>query len=122
MPRVDIDTEFVVAAAEVLDEGVSGADHSGRAELGEAAHRSQSGLEPALVGFDGVIGVLLSDVAYGGQQFVEHAGVGRCPVGGDVARAVPCSSARVKNRRVAVRSLFSETSTSMTCPYWSIAR
>jgi hypothetical protein len=28
MPWFDIDTEFVVAAAEVLDEGVPGADHS----------------------------------------------------------------------------------------------
>jgi hypothetical protein len=34
----------------------------------------------------------------------------------------PCSSARVKNRRVAAMSRFWETSTSMTCPNWSIAR
>jgi hypothetical protein len=27
MPRIDIDTEFVVAAAQVLDERVPGADH-----------------------------------------------------------------------------------------------
>jgi transposase InsO family protein len=34
----------------------------------------------------------------------------------------PCSSAWVKNRRVAARSRFSATSTSMTWPNWSIAR
>lgn len=31
MPRVDIDTEFVVAASEALDERVSGADYPCRA-------------------------------------------------------------------------------------------
>jgi hypothetical protein len=36
--------EFVVSAAEVLDEGVPGSDHPCAAELCEAAHRPQSGL------------------------------------------------------------------------------
>jgi hypothetical protein len=67
MLPVGIHAEFVVAAAQVLDEGVPGADHSGRAELFEAAHRSQSGLESAMVSFDEIIDVLLCDVAGGGQ-------------------------------------------------------
>ena len=34
----------------------------------------------------------------------------------------PCFRARVKNRQVAARSRFSDTSTSMTWTNWSIAR
>ena len=39
-----------------------------------------------MVSFDGVIGVLLGDVARGGHQFIEHARVGRCPIRGHLAR------------------------------------
>jgi hypothetical protein len=41
-----------MAAADVLDERVPGADDSCAAELFEAAHRSQSGLQPSVIGFD----------------------------------------------------------------------
>jgi hypothetical protein len=85
MARVDIDAEFVVAASQVLDEAVSGADHAGAAEPFEAAHRPQSGLEPSMIGFDRIVGILLGDVARGGCQLIERAGVGRCAVGGHVA-------------------------------------
>ena len=44
-----------MAAADVLDEGVPGADDSCAAELFEAAHRSQSGLQPSVLGFDPVV-------------------------------------------------------------------
>jgi hypothetical protein len=44
IPRVNIDSEFVVAAAEVLDECVPGTDHPRRAKPFQAAHRSQLGL------------------------------------------------------------------------------
>jgi hypothetical protein len=44
-----------VAAADVLDERVPGADHLSAAELFEAAHRSQPGLQSAVIGFDGVV-------------------------------------------------------------------
>ena len=64
---VEFHAEFVVAAAEVLDERVSSTDHSGRAEPFEAAHRPQSGLEPSMIGFDRIIPVLLGDMARGGQ-------------------------------------------------------
>lgn len=47
---VGIKIEFVVAASEVLDEGVSGADHAGDRPF-QAPHRPQSGLEPSLIGF-----------------------------------------------------------------------
>ena len=41
---VEFHAEFVVAAAEVLDDCVSGADHAGRAEPFEATHGPESGL------------------------------------------------------------------------------
>ncbi len=41
-----------------------------------------------MIGFNGVVGVLLDDVARGRQQqLIEHSWVGRCPVGGHLARA-----------------------------------
>ena len=80
MSGVGVEAEFVVAAAEILDEGVSGADHSCRAEPCEPAHRSQPGFQPPMVGFNRVVGVLLGDVVRGRQQLTQHAGVGRCPV------------------------------------------
>ena len=39
VPRIDVGAKFVVAAVEVLNEGVPCADHSGRAQLFEIAHR-----------------------------------------------------------------------------------
>ncbi len=59
MPRVNIDAEFVVAAAQVLDEGVSGTDHVGRTKLFQAAHWPQPGFEPTVIGFDGTIGSVM---------------------------------------------------------------
>ena len=50
-----IHAELVVATSEVLDEGVSGADHPGGAKLFEAAHRPQPGLESPIICFDRVI-------------------------------------------------------------------
>ena len=71
MPRallhwVDINTEFVVAAAEVLDEGVS-ADHHARRSMGlQPAHRPESCLEAAVVAFDPVV-LVLAGVMPGGR-------------------------------------------------------
>jgi hypothetical protein len=39
-----------------------------------------------MIGFDAVVGVLLEDMARGGQQLVEHSRVGGCPVGSDLTR------------------------------------
>src|SRR5918998_4659727 len=64
-------SKFVVAAADVLDEGVSGGDYSCAAEAFEPAHRSQSGLQPSVIGFNRVISVLLGDMAGGGHHLVE---------------------------------------------------
>jgi hypothetical protein len=56
-----------VAAADVLDECVSGADHAGRAEPLEATHGPESILEPSMIGLDWIIPVLPHDVARGRQ-------------------------------------------------------
>ena len=77
-----IGAEFVVAAAEVLDECVTGADHAGGAEPFESAHRPDSGLEPSMIGLKGIVRVLLHDMARGGQQLIEYSWVGRGSVGG----------------------------------------
>ena len=79
--------EFVVAAADVLDEGVPGADHPCAAESFQAAHWPQSGLQSAVVGFDGVIRVLVQDMAGGGQQLIQCPWVSLCPVGGHLGRS-----------------------------------
>ena len=45
--------------------------------------------------------MLLNDMTRGGHQLVEHARVGRHPLGADLIRTGPCSRARIKNRSVA---------------------
>jgi hypothetical protein len=40
-----------------------------------------------MIGFDGIIRILLGDVARGGYQLLDHSWVGRCPVGGHLGRA-----------------------------------
>ena len=46
----DVECEFVVATAEVLDEGGTGGDHGGGPEAFQSAHRPQAGLQPAMIG------------------------------------------------------------------------
>jgi hypothetical protein len=84
---VEFHAEFVVAAADVLDECVSGTDHAGRAEPFEATHRPEPGRELSMIGLDQVIRVLLQDMARGWQQLIGHPRVGRCPVGAHLAGA-----------------------------------
>src|SRR5829696_4175643 len=54
--------EFVVAAAEVLHEGMAGCESCRRAEAFQSAHGPQPGLQSAVIGFDPVVAVLLGDV------------------------------------------------------------
>jgi hypothetical protein len=75
-----------VSAAQVLDERMSATDSLGGADAFQAAHRSRSGLQPAVIGFDRVVGVLLHDVPRLGHELVEHPRVRRGPVGGHLGR------------------------------------
>jgi hypothetical protein len=83
---VSIKSEFVVAVAQVLNERMPATDHLGAAEPLQAAHRTGPGLQPAVIGFDRVVGVLLDHVPRVGNQLVEHPWVGRRPVGRDLGR------------------------------------
>jgi len=47
---------------------------------------AQPGLEPAVIGFDNVVGVLLEHVPSPRNEVVDHARVDRCPVGRDLDR------------------------------------
>ncbi|OHV41053.1 hypothetical protein BCD49_38980 [Pseudofrankia sp. EUN1h] len=58
---------FVVAAADVLDEGVPGSDDLGAAEAFEPAHRPQPGFQPAVISFDLVVRIPDVDMGRGGQ-------------------------------------------------------
>jgi hypothetical protein len=52
MPGIDVGGQFVVAATQVLDEGVPRTDHLCRPEPFQAAHRSQPEFQFAVIGFD----------------------------------------------------------------------
>ena len=58
----DVGGEFVVAAAEVLDEGMPGGQGPRGAVALQAAHRPEPGLQPAVICLDRIIGVLLHGV------------------------------------------------------------
>jgi hypothetical protein len=58
----DVDGEFVVAAAEVLNEGVPSREDSRGPVAFESAHRPEPGFESAVIGLDRVIGVPLDGV------------------------------------------------------------
>jgi len=65
------DTEFVVAAAQVLDERVA-ADHHRRSPIGlEAAHRSEPGLDSTVVALDAVVRELVGVVVRVRDQLLD---------------------------------------------------
>ena len=69
---VGLDTEYVVAATNVLHEGVTADDHSGGPVGLESAHRSQSGLEPPVVSLNAVVHVLVGVVERVRDQLLDH--------------------------------------------------
>ena len=72
MASSGLDTEFVVATAQVLHQGVT-TDYHRRALIGlETAHRSQPGLEPAVVALDAVVAVSLGVVKRIRDQILGH--------------------------------------------------
>jgi hypothetical protein len=64
-----------VTAAEALDEGVANSDPCGGANLFQSAHRSQPGLQPGMIGFDAIIGVLLCEVRSCWDQLIDYSQV-----------------------------------------------
>ena len=78
-----------MATADVLDKRVPGGDDLYAAELFEPAHRSQSGLQPSVIGFDRVVCVLLGDMTGRRRQLIEHPRVGGRAISGDLDRGRP---------------------------------
>ena len=65
--------EFVVAPPEVLHQRVASHDHSCRVVAFQAAHRTESDLEPAMVTLDSVVRVLLHVVKRGGYELIDRS-------------------------------------------------
>ncbi len=107
--RGRVDSKFVVAATQVLDEGVP-ADDNPYAPVGpQPAHRSQPGLEPAVVALDAVVGVLLGVVERVREQLVDDVRERRRPVGCDLLGPPMDRVIDRKNRRAALRSRRADT-------------
>jgi hypothetical protein len=85
-PGLSIEAEVVVSTAQVLDERMPATDQLGGADAFQAAHRSRAGLQPAVIGSNRVVGVLLHDVARLGHELVDHTRVRRGPIGGHLGR------------------------------------
>jgi len=75
--RLGFDSQFVVSAAQVLDERVSSDHHARRPVSLQPPHWSQSGFEPAVVAFDQVVLVLAGVLRGGGDQVLDHVRPGR---------------------------------------------
>jgi hypothetical protein len=79
--------EFIVAAAQVLHEGVAAGHRSRGSQAFESTHRPQPGFEPAVVGFDDVVGVPLENVPSTRRELVDDPRIDRRPVGRDLDRS-----------------------------------
>jgi hypothetical protein len=101
-----VNPEFVVAAPYVLHERVTSHDHARRVVTLEPAHRSQPGLEPAVVGFDPIVRVLRSVVKRGGEQLIDRHPQRPGPIGYDLAGLAVVAERRGEepSRRVGVAS------------------
>ncbi len=64
--------DFVVASSKVLYECVPCCQGLSGPETLQAPHWTQPGFQPAMVGFNGVVGVLLDYVAGRGNVLVQH--------------------------------------------------
>ncbi len=80
MPRFT-SSQFVVAAAPILHECMTGRHGSRRLQSLQSAHGTQSSLQLTVIGFDRVIGVLLDNMQRSRQLFLEDPRVGVSPVG-----------------------------------------
>jgi hypothetical protein len=82
----DVGGDVVAAAAQVLDERVTGGEDPRSPVALQSAYRPEPGFEPSVVCFDRVVRVLLDCVQGRGDQLVEHSGVGGGTVTGDLGR------------------------------------
>jgi hypothetical protein len=82
----DVGGEFIVAAAQILNERVpSGEDPRGPVAL-QAAHRPEPCFQPSVIGFDRVVRVALDGMQRRGDELIQDSRIGRGAVGGDLGR------------------------------------
>jgi hypothetical protein len=74
----DIDGEFIMTAAKILDEGVTGGQNPRGPVALQAAHRPQPGLQPPVISLNRIIRVPLNCMQCRGDQLVEDPRIGRC--------------------------------------------
>jgi hypothetical protein len=75
-----------VAAAQILDERVSGGQYPRGPVVLQSAHRPQPGFQSAVVGLDRIVRVPLYGMQRRGDQLVQDPRISRGPVGGDLGR------------------------------------
>jgi hypothetical protein len=99
-------------------------DHDpGAAVLLKAPHRPKPRLQPAVVGLDAVVGVLVSSMPRGRRQLLEHARIHRRVVGDNLNRGDPgCADGPLEESPGCLGITRGETNTSTTWPNWSTAR
>jgi hypothetical protein len=81
-----VNSDFVVAALEVLHERVTTHDHVGGAVAFEAAHGSEPGFQAAVVGLDPTVRILLDVMERRRDQFLDHRAQRRRAIGDDLDR------------------------------------
>jgi hypothetical protein len=100
----------------VLHQRMPRDDHPGAAILLEAPHRSQPGLQSAVISLNAAVAILLSAMPRRRQQLLQDGRIRRRLVGGDLHR-------RDLGRPDGLfKEPAGETNTSMTCPNGSIGR
>src|SRR4051812_40901495 len=81
-----VDTEFIVAAPNVLHERMTAHDNGGTVIALESLHRAEPRFEAPVVGFDPIVRVLAGVVRRPGYQFIDHSAQRWRPVGHDLRR------------------------------------
>jgi len=87
----DLGGDVIVAAAQVLYEGMSHSENPDGAVTFQPAHRPQPRLQPSVVCLDRIVRVPLNGVQGRGNQFVEHSRADCCAVCRDLDRDGACA-------------------------------
>jgi hypothetical protein len=84
VPGGNIGSEFIMTAAEILDEGVLGGQNPRGPVALQAAHRPEPGFQPPMISLDRIVRIALDGMQRRGDQLIQDPRVGRGPVGGDL--------------------------------------
>ena len=118
-----LDSQLVVPAQNVLDQACPAITTLALRSYFEPSHRPQPRLQPAVVGLDPVVGVLLGSMPRCRQQLLQHDRVGRRPICGHLnGHHVGRADGLLKEPTSSLGVAPTATNTSITYPNWSIAR